>query len=102
MICGDKAGAGRVCGACQAYNRKGGDRKREEGCAALKAKDGLLVALEDEQGNELLPGGGCLGLEEDAVAMKDEFAGGSGLTDIGEKEQELLFLSYGNIEGGEV
>lgn len=43
---------------------------------ALEAKQGLLVALEQEQGDELLPGGRFIGLEEEAVAVEEIFAGG--------------------------
>lgn len=42
---------------------------------ALEAKNGLLTTLEQEQGDEFLPGGGCFGYEEDAVAIEDVFAG---------------------------
>lgn len=53
---------------------KAADGKGRED-AALKTKDGFLVGLEDEKGNQFLPGGGNPGLEEDAVAMEDELAG---------------------------
>jgi len=58
-----------------------------------------LIALQQEQGDELLPGGGCIGLEEDAVAVEDVFAGGGEWVKIAITINHQVFIQGGEDEG---
>jgi len=59
---------------------------------ALGAQEGLLRALEEEQTDELLPGGGTIGFEEDAVAIKDVFSRTGQILELGIPVDSQVFI----------
>ena len=65
----------------------------------MGAQEGLLAALEEEQADELLPGGGTVRFKEDAVSIEDVFAGTGQIFEFGIPVDSQVFIEDVEQEG---